>query len=138
MAFDDFGPEGLFRAFAPWFSALRADPSHARSAGVYPPVNLYDDGTAFYVRAEMPGIQKDSLEVTAKGDQLTIRGERAPFAVEGATWHRRECDCGQFARSVSLPQPIDADQVKATYKNGVLEVVLPRVAEVQPRRITVH
>jgi HSP20 family protein len=106
--------------------------------GVFPPVNIYDDGESFLVRAEMPGIDKDALEVTARGDQLTLRGERVLKAAEGAAaYHRREREGGRFRRVVTLPQRVDAGDVRATYRNGILEVVLPRVREEKPRKIQI-
>jgi len=108
------------------------------SAGVFPAVNIYDDGESFLVRAELPGIDKDSLEITTKGEQLTIRGERKLDPAEApANYHRREREGGQFRRVVSLPQPVDANKVSATYRNGVLDVILPRAAEAQPRKISI-
>lgn len=108
------------------------------SAGVFPPVNIYDDGESFLVRAEIPGIDREALEITARGDQLAIRGERVVTPAEsGASYHRREREGGQFRRLVTLPHPVDADRVSATYENGVLEIALPRVAEVKPRRIEI-
>lgn len=109
------------------------------NAGVFPPLNVYDDGQAFLVRAEIPGVNKESLEVTAQGDQLTIRGERTvEAAASDASYHRRECEGGQFRRTLTLPHAVDSEAVQATYKHGVLEVVLPRVRELQPRRIAVN
>lgn len=128
-------PDDMFRAFAPFFAGVTTP---QRSAGVFPPVNIYDDGEAFLVRAELPGMDKDAFEISVKGDQLTLRGERKPQQADPkASYHRRERDGGQFRRVVTLPQPVDADKISATYKNGVLEVVLPRVPEAQPRKITV-
>jgi HSP20 family protein len=124
----------LARVFTPFFSAPAP-----RTAGVFPAVNIYDDGQSFLVRAELPGVEKGSLEVTAKGDQLTVRGERTiKTAAADASYHRRECEGGQFRRVVTLPQSVDADRIEATYKNGVLEVVLPRLPQLQPRRIPVN
>jgi HSP20 family protein len=124
----------LFRAFSPFFQETNVH----RTAGVFPAVNLYDDGTSFLVRAELPGVDKDKLEVTAKGDQLTLRGERViPAAGPDASYHRRERDGGQFRRVVTLPQAIDPDHIEARYVDGVLEVVLPRVPELKSRKITV-
>jgi HSP20 family protein len=112
--------------------------SAQRSAGVFPPVNIYDDGESYLVRAEMPGINKDALELTVKGDQLTIRGERdVKPAQPEASYHRRERDSGQFRRAVTLPQAVDGEKISATYKLGVLEVRLPRKPEAQPRKISV-
>jgi HSP20 family protein len=123
----------LFKAFSPP-SSLRGS-----SAGVLPALNLYDDGQAFVVRAEVPGIDKDSIDVTVQGDQLTLRGERRIQPADPqASYHRREREGGQFRRVLSLPQMVDANRISATYKNGVLEVVLPRVPEVQPRRIAIQ
>lgn len=114
------------------------DTSGAPTAGVFPAVNIYDDGESFLVRAEIPGVSKDSLDISARGDQLTIRGERVLEPVEApASYHRREREGGQFRRTVTLPQPVDASRVRATYADGVLEVTLPRVAEAQPRKIQI-
>jgi HSP20 family protein len=130
----EFWPEELLKAFSPFEGAGKA-----RLSGVFPAINIYDDGESFLVRAEMPGVNKDSLEITAKGDQLTIRGERK---IEGAhaqaNYHRREREGGQFRKVVTLPQPVDGERISATYKEGVLEVVLARTAETQPRKIAIH
>lgn len=106
---------------------------------VFPLVNIYDDGRAFLVRAEIPGVNKDSLEISAQQAELTLRGERVAFlASKDTRCLRRERDDVRFTRTVTLPQPVDADHVEATYKNGVLEVLLPRVPERQPRKIQVN
>ncbi|MHB8874715.1 MAG: Hsp20/alpha crystallin family protein [Myxococcaceae bacterium] len=133
MALARWPYDDLFRLFS-----TLTPPAARESAGVFPPVNLYDDGTSFMVRTEIPGVDKDSIEVTAAGDQLTIRGERVVLpAGPEASYHRRECDGGQFRRTVTLPQPVDAEAIKASFKQGVLEVLLPRVPEKKPRKIAV-
>ncbi len=133
MALARWPYDDLFRLFSG-----QAGPAPRETAGVFPPVNLYDDGSVFLVRTEIPGMDKTSIEVTTAGDQLTIRGERVVAPAEpGASYHRRECDGGQFRRTVTLPQPVDAEAIEATYKNGVLEVRLPRVPERKPRKIAV-
>jgi HSP20 family protein len=102
-------------------------------------VNLFDDGERFLVRAELPGVDKGSLEVTAQGEQLTIRGERKIEPAEKkASYHRREREGGQFRRVVTLPQGVDANNIQATFKDGVLEVELPRAPELKPRKISIH
>lgn len=122
----------LFRALGP------AQVAPFRGGGVFPQVNIYDDGESFLVRAEVAGIDKDSLEVTTRKDQLTIRGSRTVKpAEEGASYHRRERESGQFRRTLSLPQPIDGEKVSATYRDGILEVVAPRAPEAKQRRIQV-
>lgn len=108
-----------------------------RSAGVFPALNVYDDGTRFLVRAELAGVAKDTLEITAEGEELTVAGERAYQAPENASEHRREAWSGKFRRTVTLPQLFDAEKIEAKYENGVLEVILPRHQSVAPRKITV-
>lgn len=113
--------------------------SHTRQlGGVFPPVNIYDDGEAFLVRAELPGVEKEALDVNCKQNQIVIRGERPYEAVEeSANFHRRERDSGQFRRAITLPQPIDAKNVSASYKNGVLEIYAPRAEEAKLRQIKI-
>ena len=108
------------------------------AAGVFPAVNLYDDGESFMLRAEIPGLDKERLDVSVRGDQLTLRGERiVERPEERANYHRRERESGQFRRVVTLPHRVEAGGVTATYRDGVLEVVLPRVAEAQPRKVQI-
>lgn len=106
-------------------------------AGVYPAVNIYDDGESYMIRAEVPGIDKEKLEVTTKGNEVSIRGERVFKPQEGAAYHRRERGAGVFHRIVSLPDEVDATKVSASYKNGVLEVGCPRSVAAMPRKVTV-
>lgn len=107
-------------------------------AGVYPPLNVYDDGESFVVRAEIPGIDPSEIEVHATGNSVTIKGERRrEEADEKASFHRRERGHGVFSRTLELSQPVNPDKVNATYKLGVLEVVLPKADEAKPRKIGV-
>lgn len=112
-------------------------PASRRTLGVFPPVNIYDNGEAFLIRAEMPGIDRDSLDVSSKADQVVIRGERNPDSIEDADVHRRERDAGQFRRAITLPQAIDVSKVEATYTHGILEITAPRKEDTRPRRITI-
>ena len=113
--------------------------THRFSARVFPPINLYDEGESFVVRAEIPGIEKEDLEIQATADSLSIKGQRKrAHAEENASYHRRERDYGHFDRSVSLPLPINPEKIVASYKLGVLEVVLPKAEEMKPRKVTVE
>lgn len=120
---------------------LRTELERATSTwgrGVYPPLNIYDNGEAFLVRAEIPGIRPEAIEVTAKGNQVTIGGERTIRAAAGeAAYHRRERDDGRFRRTVTLPEALDTSKVQAAYREGVLELVIPRAPESRPRRIQI-
>lgn len=117
-------------------SRLMRGASGTQSAGL-PPVNVYDDGTNFHVRAELAGLDKDNLDLQVAGDVLTIRAERVHDEIEGS-YHRRERGWNQFHRSMTLPDTIDVDSVHATYKNGVLEVELPRAPESRPRKVSIE
>lgn len=107
------------------------------TAGAFPPVNLYDDGTSFHLRAEVSGLNRDKLDVSVAGDVLTFKGERQVEELKGSL-HRRERGWDAFNRSLTLPDTIDVDNVHASYKDGVLEVTLPRAPEARPRKVTIE
>lgn len=111
----------------------------SRSANAFPAVNIYDDGEGFRLRAELPGVDEDDLEITAEDDQITIRGERTiEPPSDDANWHRRERQSGEFRRNVTLPQQIDPDGVRANLKLGVLDIFAPRAEQTQPRKIEIE
>jgi HSP20 family protein len=124
-----FGPFGQ-----PWRLAFLP----GRAARQYPLVNLHDDGERFYVEALAPGVDPARLEITVVGTTLTLAGEKQGLAqVPPERVHRSERAAGRFIRSVELPAEVDADQVSAEYRNGLLLLTLPRAAAARPRRITV-
>ena len=105
---------------------------------VYPALNLTDDGNHFYVRAELPGVDPESLDISVVEGQLLIRGERKIEPEEQkAGYHRRECEAGFFRRTMTSPARVDPGKVSADMKNGVLPVILPRAEEAKPRKISV-
>ena len=110
----------------------------APAAGVFPALNISEDDSNLYVRAELPGVNPEDIEMTTKENNLILKGERK-IAAEGekVSYHRRERDAGKFRRIISLPTRVDADKVTAVCKNGVLTVTLPKAAEAKPRQITV-
>lgn len=105
--------------------------------GIYPAVNVFDDGENYCIKAEVPGLEKESLDIEATPDQLVIKGERPESSQEGVSCHRRERDSGIFNRSFRLPQKVDPSKVKASYKNGVLEIIVPRAPETKPRKVKI-
>lgn len=114
-------------------------PSGRQRAGVFPPVNIYDDGEGFRIRAEMPGVDKESLDISCKDDQIVIRGERVLQDIgEEANFHRQEREGGQFRRAVGLPQPVNPDKVMAEYNHGILNIFAPRAESAKPRKIEVR
>lgn len=104
----------------------------------FPRLNVREDADHFYVEALLPGIDADKLEMTAVGSSLTFSGERAEDEEQpGRTWHRRERGAGKFLRTIELPLEIDADNVSAEYRDGILQVTLPKAEAAKPKRIAV-
>lgn len=109
---------------------------YPRAAG-YPALNVWDAGDTLCVEAEVPGINKDDLEVFAVGNELTIKGRREPVPGDNLTYHRQERGTGEFTRVITLPAEVDADRVEAVLDNGVLTVRLPKAEAAKPRKIAV-
>ena len=133
--------ESLLRDMAgdPSRGRRRARSGERRSANVFPPVNIYDDGERFRLRAEMPGVSEDSLEIDARRAELTIRGVRNESAASrDAQWHRRERQTGEFRRTITLPEEIDTSKVRAKLRQGVLDVVAPRRQETDKKKIEIQ
>lgn len=106
--------------------------------GVYPPVNISEDPDHIFIRAELPGVKAQDLEIHLKDKSLVIRGERKIAGAEKeVNFHRRERESGFFRRVVTLPGPVNADKVEATCKDGILTVKLAKPEEVKPRQIQV-
>ena len=102
-----------------------------------PPVDIHEDGDKVILRAEIPGVSKDDIDVKVENGTITLRGEKKQETVSDDTAYRVERFYGTFSRSFVLPTSIDSAHVKATYKDGVLEVVLPKQETAKPRKINV-
>lgn len=104
----------------------------------WPRITTRDDGNAFTVRAMVPGLGDKDVKVMLNQDVLTLSGERKVEAPQGYSVHRQERPSLRFSRSFALPAKVDPEKVTATVRNGVLEVVLQKAPESQPRQITVR
>ncbi len=105
----------------------------------YPAVNVWHSDEEIVVDAELPGVDPQKVDVSLSDTELTISGERPTERVEAeAVYHRRERPYGKFARSITLPYRGEAGKVTATYKNGILRVVVPRAEADKPRRIMIE
>lgn len=115
------------------------DSAFGATVGVYPPVNVFDAGEAYVVKAELPGIDPAQVEVSVEHDVLTLRGQRtvAEPGPDGA-YHRRERGQGQFRRVVRLPGRVTADETHAEYREGVLTVRVAKAREQRPQRIQIQ
>jgi HSP20 family protein len=125
------------------FNALASPRRHSReplwrTAKLFPLLNVKLGSDAYEVTAEIPGMKTDDLEIKVEGDTLTMKGERKPGnADEGVSYHRRERATGIFQRSITLPGTVDADKVAASYKLGVLTVILPVEKASAPKQISI-
>ncbi len=106
--------------------------------GVFPAVNITEDINKYYVRAELPGLKADEINLQVSGRNLLISGERR-IQSEGknAKYHRREREGGRFSRIIGLPGDINADSVEANMLNGVLTVAIAKSEAAKPKQITV-
>ncbi len=111
--------------------------SRGSSAGVFPLMNVTEDNDAYYIRAELPGLKSDEIELSVTGDSISISGERKIANEEGAKYHRRERESGKFNRILNLPGPIDVERVDASSVNGVLTIKLHKSEAAKPRQITI-
>ena len=107
------------------------------SRGPFPPINVFQQGDDILAIIELPGIDKDKLQVEAKENIIRISGTKAADYADEASVHRRERDFGQFDRTLSIPVKLDPDGIKAEYRDGVLALFLPRAASDKPRSITI-
>lgn len=107
--------------------------------GEFPPINVYDQGSEFVVEAMVPGIGIAELDLTLTGETLEIKGTRATSAhAAPERFRRREREEGSFARTLVLPEAVDADGVKAIQRDGIVTIRLPKSEATQPHRIAVE
>ncbi len=115
----------LMRTVLPRTFALEAE-----EAWVLPPVDIYETDKDVIVKAHIPGVKKEDLEVTVRDNAVTIRGEiKQEEEIREENYHCRELRYGSFARTVPLPVPVKEEEVTATFENGVLTIRAPKVEE---------
>jgi HSP20 family protein len=115
-----------------WFGSRTA------GSGVFPLINVFNDGDEFVLVAEMPGVKKEDLDIQVRGDTLRIQGKKTISYDDEASVHRRERAAGQFDRTLTLPAEVDAAKVAAEYRDGVLTLRLPRAESAKPRTVTIN
>lgn len=128
----------LNRAFADAYG--RSDEGLLSSGAWLPPVDIYQTGEhQLVIKAELPDMTREDIDVTVDKGTLTIKGEKKVAAdVKEEQFHRVERRYGTFSRSFSLPPTVDATRVSADYRNGVLTITLPMREESKPRQIKVE
>jgi HSP20 family protein len=107
------------------------------SRGPFPPINVFQQGEDILAIIELPGIDKNDLQIQAKENTIRISGRKAVDFPEEVSVHRRERVWGEFDRTLSLPVQLDPDGIKAEYRDGVLALFLPRAESDKPRMIDI-
>ena len=103
-----------------------------------PSVDISETGDAYLIKGEVPGVKKDDVKVTVQDGMLTIQGERKREKEEkGKRFHRVECSYGSFMRSFRIPDDADENKVKAEFKDGMLNVTLPKTEKAKSKSINV-
>ena len=115
---------------------------HTPGSGVwYPPVDILESKDSYLIRAELPGMKKEDFNLELKDGTLTLSGERkfeeSEESKDGVDYHQVERVTGKFSRSFYLPQTVKQDAIKATYRDGILEVYVPKAEEARPKQINV-
>jgi HSP20 family protein len=106
--------------------------------GWMPAVDVFEKEDRFVVKAELPGMKEEDINVSVVGDTLSIKGERkTETEVKDEDYYRCERSYGSCYRSIPLPPNVDADKIEASFEDGVLEVALPKSAKVKPKKIAV-
>ncbi len=126
------------RVLSDWMPTLSVDPPGWLDRGMgYPSINVWEDSRNLYAEAEMPGVRMEDIEVSVMGNELTLKGHRQPVEASDATVHRRERGCGAFSRVLRLPVDVNAAEVSAQLRDGVLTITLPKAPSALPRKIEV-
>jgi HSP20 family protein len=125
------------RLFGSVFDAPTGD-GNGGSRRWIPAMDLVEEGDHYVLRADLPGLSEDDVKVELEDDVLTISGERKSEHEERKEgYHRVERASGRFSRALTLPQGVDPDGIEAHFKNGVLEVRVPKPEERKPRRVAI-
>jgi HSP20 family protein len=107
------------------------------SMGTYPPVNVFQQGDDLVAIVELPGVNKEDLNIQAKEDTIRIAGNKAIDYPENVSLHRRERLSGVFDRTLVVPMQIDPEGIKAEYNDGLLALFIPRAERDKPRNIQI-
>jgi HSP20 family protein len=119
------------------FGRSRAYPTSATSTW-YPPVDILESTDSYLIRAELPGMKKEDINLEFRDGAVTLSGERKfdePAA--GVEYHRAERVTGKFLRSFFLPQTTKQEDTRATYRDGILEIHIPKADEAKPKQIAI-
>ena len=138
----DFGSlqERINRMFDDTIRTLHPTDGEELEKGTWAPaVDIYETNDSFVVSADLPGLNKDEIQIDLKDNTLTLKGEKKfEEKVSKDNYIRVERAYGSFVRSFTLPQNVDPEKIKAKYKEGVLEVTIPKKEEAKPKQVKVE
>ncbi len=104
-----------------------------------PAVDIYETDEKMVIKAELPGLKKEDIDIEVRDNTLTLKGERKfEKEIKQENYHRVERAYGSFQRSFTLPSTIKQEAIEATFKDGILEVSLPKAAEVKPKKVEIR
>jgi HSP20 family protein len=133
-----------FRELEEWerrFDDLFGRPSWrvpVEERGWMPAVDVFEKEDKFVVKAELPGMKEEDIDVSVIGDTLSIKGEKkTETEIKDENYYRCERSYGSFYRSIPIPSNVDANKIEASFEDGILEVALPKSAKVKPKKIAV-
>jgi len=120
------------------FGGLRMA-SNTATGLYYPAVDILESEDSYLIRADLPGMKKEDVHLEVQEGVLTLRGERrVEEPANGVEYHRVERRAGTFSRSFYLPQTIKQDGIKATFRDGILDVHMPKADEAKPKQIAIR
>jgi HSP20 family protein len=120
------------------FGRSRAFPTSTNGVW-FPPVDVLESRDSYLIRAELPGMKKEDFNLEVRDGTLTLSGERKFEApANGVEYHRVERAAGKFVRSFSLPHTVKHDEIKASYRDGILEIHVPKADEAKPKQIAIN
>jgi HSP20 family protein len=130
-------PLRLFQEMLRWDPFAEMTPLLSAERGAFvPQFEVKERGDAFVIKADLPGVKDEELDISLTGGRLTVAGKReAEERTEGESYYTYERSFGRFTRTFTLPEGVDADHVQAELKEGVLTLVLPKLPEIQPKKV---
>ncbi len=136
-----FEPNSEFRTlqsrfFEPFFRLNVLDDERGNGTWV-PPMDIAEESDRLLIRVEVPGVEEKDLQVNFEDGLLMISGERQFERKEDRNYHRIERSYGSFSRSFTLPRNVDSNKISATFKNGILEIEVPKLEEAKPKQIQI-
>ncbi len=126
------------RFLEPFFGRFNFLDDQPSSGTWAPPVDVAEEKDHILVKVEVPGVDEKDLRVNFEDGLLTISGERQFERKDDRNYHRIERTYGSFVRKFSLPRTVDANAITASYKNGVLEIEIPKKEEAKPKQIQIN